>query len=321
MLPLLLLAPALAAAPAWRWPAAEPRAYAFDTCVQLPEPLALRADQNLEARSDRLQLQLVASCEPATEEPAGWQLVCSLRDVSLRALPLPGDEAALPAVLTELDGKLTGALVELVMQRDGRFRKVELHLEGRDRKAARTRQTLEWLLERALYGLELTLPTGEETAWGTSAPGLLSYLPRAKSLGATRMQHEATPTPEGSAWVVRSRGRGVVQADALTLETGLGAPGSLSLALSAESEARFDLAEGALDARRWAMFGRVTPSAVFDELLMRHPYATGGALQRLRPGESATLAESGPLGAEASGACQAMDAALPGLEAALEHPL
>lgn len=318
-----LLNLALAAPPTWQWNTGASRAYALEACIDLPEPLRLSGHENLEARPDRFQVQVVTSCEPALAEPRGWTLVCSLRDLSLSAEP-PSPQEQLGAVLLELDARLTGALVEIAVSREGRMERFVLHeVERRDRKASRTAESLTWLLERAFLGLELSLPAGDETRWGERAPGLLTYVPRAKSLGAARLLHELQPREDGLL-EIRSAGRGVVQADALTLRTELGPPGALSLSMAAESEAVFDPAAGALVSRRWAVRSRTTPSAVFDPTLMRHPYAAAGSVRLLSSGEAVTLSESRPWGQPGftlGSACQDLEASRARLEAALEQPI
>ncbi len=313
-------APLAPAGPSWRWEAGSPRVYAFDTCVELPEPLTLDAGEQLQARVDRVQLQLVLSCEAAVVEPGGWALACLVQELTLRAEALPGDEAALAPVLVALDARLSAAAIELPVRRDGRQRVPVLHgLERREQPIAALGSLL---FERALLGLELTLPEDDALRWGESSPGLMSYLPRARSVGAARLQSEATPSADGARWEIRSRGRGVLRADALSGTGGRRAPAALSLNMTFDAAAVLDLADGALVSRDWALVSHVTPSAAFDASATRRPYAAAGALRRLGPGETAVFPESAPLApGERSGACAALEASRPTLEAAFDQPL
>lgn len=321
MVPLLLGIP-LAAAPAWQWTLGSPRDYAFDTCLELPEPLSLGADAD-GPRSDRLELELVTRCEPATADPGGWSLVCQIAGASLSAEALPSGADGLIAALQDLDGRLRGGLVELVVNREGHIQRLELH-PSTGRKGAPETTTLGWLVERALLGLEQSLPDGEATRWGESGTGLQSYLPRERSFGASHTLNAAIPDPDGHTLRIQSAGQGVLRADALSLLTTRGAPGALSLHVALRSEGSFDLQEGALTQRSWTLLSRTTPAATFNAARMRHPYGAAGTLRRLLPGADASIGETRLLPPDHTldgGACRALDDARPALEEALDAPL
>lgn len=320
MAPLLLGIP-LAVSPVWQWNVGTSRDYAMDTCLELPEPLTLGAEAD-GTRTDRLELELVTRCEPATSDPGGWTLVCQLAGASLSAEALPSGSDGLLAALQDLDGRINGALAELVVDREGQVKRLDLHTDGPRKSAARTTLTL--LVERAFLSLELTLPEGETRRWGESGAGLLSYLPRARSLGATHILHAATPDADGRTLHIQSAGQGVVRADAVTLANARGAPGALSLHMVLRSEADFDLQDGALGARQWTLLSRTTPDASFNAARMRHPYASAGTLRRLPAGESAAISESRLLTADHAldgQACRALNDARAALDEALDAPL
>lgn len=320
----LLTLPALAAeAPAWRWPAGETRSWLMEACVELPEPLPLRDDDGDSARIDRYQLQLVTSCTAATEAPTGWSVACSLAATNLLAEAIPGDEADLAVVLDAMDLKLEPAWVELGLSRDGQIDLFVLHdVAGKDRRGNRTGELLAWMVERAFLGLELSFAPGGELSWGERGPALLTYLPRARSLGAARMLNDGALSADGHHLEIRSRGRGVVQADTISVRTGLGTPGALSLSMAAQGSAVFDLDEGTLEKRTWIVLSRTTPSSEHDEMNMRHPYAMAGAVQRVQPGQPISLSPTGVWGSSPPGqTCEALDQARAGLEAALDAPM
>ena len=103
---------------------------------------------------------------------------------------------------------------------------------------------------------------------------------------------------------------------------GVGPLGALSLTLAAQSNARFDLEQGALQDRDWLVLSRTTRAGGVDPADMRHPYAMAGTLRRILPGETVHLSPTGPWGASPPGqTCVALDQARAGLEAALDAPL
>lgn len=319
-------APRAGEAPArigWRWPLGEPRSWWMEACVELPEPVTLRAEDGRSVAIDRYQIQLVTSCLAATEAPTGWVLGCSWTASNLVAEALPGEASALPAVLREIDSRLDPAWAELSVSRDGRLDGFTLHdLGGRDRKTRGTAELLGVLFERAYIGLDLSFPPGPELSWGERSPALLTYLPRARSLGAARLLHDGALSEDGRTLELRSRGRGVVAADSLSVGGGEGPLGALSFTLAAQSTARFDVAEGTLAERRWLVLSRVTPSEAVDLSAARHPYAMAGALRLLQPGDAVSLIPTGPWGASPPGeSCVALDQARAGADAALEAPL
>ncbi len=307
MLPALLAATALAAAPQWRWDIGKSNTYITDTCLALPEPLVLVGG----ARADLVRVESVLSCEPALSEPAGWTLVCTVRGLGLQAEARPGEEAGLAEALVTLDSTLTGVMLVQEVYRDGRQRPATL--SGLDRRDRASSALGLMLLERGLLGLELALPSGPETRWGQPSPGLLSYLPRARSGGASRLQSEATPSEDGARWEIHSRGIGVLQAEALPVEGRRGAPAALSLNMTLEGSATLDLAEGAMVARSWTLTSTVTPTGEAALEGSRWPYAGAGTLRRLGAGEAVSVAESRPLAAgERPGACAALDTSAAG---------
>ena len=87
---------------------------------------------------------------------------------------------------------------------------------GRDRRSKGTSELLGWMLERGFIGLDLSFAPTAELRWGERGPALLTYLPRAHSLGAARLLHDGTLSEDGKLLAISSRGRGVVAADSLS---------------------------------------------------------------------------------------------------------
>lgn len=316
-LPALLL-PALAwSAPAvWLWPEDSSRSFGIEVYLRLPEPLPLESAVGT-AEIERIQLQLLTSCDVGRADPGGWTLVCVLRDLSLVARQKPGQEGDIGPVLEAVDKRLSGALLTLAISREGRVAGMALaDLTRADKKAPRAVSSMVCLLERALLGLDLTLPDEGQDRWAETGSALLSYVPASASHGVSRAYHRATPA--NGALDIASTGRAVIQAPALS--SGSGPTGARSINLVMQGSARFELDVGLLSARSWTVLGRATPLVSSAPLLADPSYAWSGTLRWIQPGDSYVVVPTGVWteGFAPGAAWQVMEAARPALEAVLD---
>lgn len=306
---------------AWAWPADQERAYTIALALALPEPLLLEGPDPVAVRLLRLELRLFTRCSAIEESPAGWRVLCLLSDVALVGEPVEADRGRLGPALALAESTLQQGALDLAFRRDGKISSAALvGLETRDRRRQRLHETLEMLLERAFLGLELVTPASWSGGWSTPGPGILSYLPRAQSLGATRLVMRATEPPVTQTADPRllrfdHEGRGVVQAGTLQARQERNAAGSLSMALASTGSLVFDAEAGALVERRWAVLGRPTASGGLTDV-----YIQSGLLRQGLPGDPAPdlgpSAERDPA-APTSETWLYWEAARPGLEASL----
>jgi hypothetical protein len=282
MLPLLLIAPSQASAPlAWTWGPDQHRRYLVETTVLVPGlwELDVRVDSSTFVRTNKVKLRMVMDCSPIDELPQGWELRCDLEDVTLTAGRIEGDPAEdLALALEVLDQRLTGAWMQIVYDRDGRVR--SLDLEGTSKADQRARQGHEWsrqLLRRAMSGMDLQLPQEDPSLpWAESNSLLLASPIDAPAPSISRTQHRASRNEAG--WIIRSTGTGTVT---------LGSAESAYMA-NTWSEAIWD--DEGLAERRWAAVAE--PSATAADRT-RMPYLQGGYLRRLEPGEVVDIGNTG----------------------------
>ncbi len=203
----------------WRWAPDTTHRWYLESEVVLPGFMWLNASANRDGRVSAFQVRAVLQCRVADElGRRGWDLDCVLHDVSLSAVPLPGDEGTLAPILAEHDALLTGASVELGMRRDGRLSRVDLAPPRADsRRQNRTHENLRLVVARALAGLDMQLPRdGSGDAPWLQMQSPLAQVPTSTgSRGAVDIVHERVE--ERGPWtVVRSAGAGTIVAESMS---------------------------------------------------------------------------------------------------------
>ena len=279
---LLLIAPSWASSGLdWTWESGQHRRYLVETTVLVPGlwQLDVRVDSSTFVRTNKVKVRMVLDCSSVEDMQNAWELRCDIDDLSLTAGRIEGDSSEdLTAALGVVDDSLTGAWLQIVLDRDGRIR--GLDLEGTRKVDQRAREEHEWsrqLMRRALSGLDLELPKEDPSLPWTETNSLLLASPLdAPAPSISRTQHRASRIETG--WIIRSTGAGTVT---------LGSAESAYLA-NTWGEAIWD--DEGLAERRWAAVA--TPSATAADRT-RLPYLQGGYLRRLEPDEQVDLGSTG----------------------------
>lgn len=302
---------ALGPALEWRWPADADRVYAIEVALDLPEPLTLPDAQGGGLRLSRVELGLVTACSAIEESPPGWRVLCLIRDVALRGQAASGEQGRLGPALTAAASELKQGALDLNFRRDGHIGGLALAGLPTDRKSAPRHEVLRVLLQRAVVGLELVTPAAWKGGFSATGPGILTYVPREQSLGATRLIARATDESDPAQLRFDTEGRGVVRAASLGARERRSGQPYLSMALASSGALVFDAQTGALIERSWTVLGQPT-----GEQTSLGEYAQSGLLRLLLPGDLAPeLGPSGELDPSAapSDAALALAAARPAL--------
>src|SRR5688500_10941064 len=77
---------------AWKWEPDTTRRYLLTGSVAVPYVLLLQQEQNYDVRLSGIAVQLVTTCKVAeVAGKTGWEINCTLDDVSITAKPLTTD--------------------------------------------------------------------------------------------------------------------------------------------------------------------------------------------------------------------------------------
>lgn len=278
---------------AWKWE--ESRRYLLIADVNAPEFLWFQAELNHQARVFNWRTNLVVDC---TAEPAGKKahyVSCKIEDVSIQAQPLPGDKEAMAPVLADLDQKLTGAMLNLEMTKDGRVRSVDL--EGIDRRHRRLNQIVESMrlvLTRAVAVLDLQLPKkgtdGGSGQWIQKQSLVTAFPSSLGTLGSVKTVHQISKE-DGNSIVLTTSGKGLAGSGRTIQVNGQEQVANM-YDVQYAGEATFDLADGSLLAREYQMRATPTASSENSGAFQGQPYLQYAKLMRLDKGETPNLGES-----------------------------
>ncbi|MEZ4321033.1 MAG: hypothetical protein R3F61_26375 [Myxococcota bacterium] len=283
---LFVLATADAAVPvSWDLAAGAHHRWAVDTEVVLPGMMWLYSDRNRDVRARNVGIQWVFDCTASEPTRNVGVLDCTIEDASVTGATFPSERGRLQPVLEEMDAKLTGARVQLVMRPDGRVRTVKLEaneLAGfRNRRTRYMEEALRTLMIRGLASFDVVMPRNGITddEW-VQFDSLLLTLPTQKgTAGSGRIVHKAQPH-DATRVIVSSIGGGVL-VDGGTME--LGSPRYLDTQLTGYTV--FDREAGHVSEALWTTYGEPTASAgVFAQA-----YAARTSLRALAPDESVEL--------------------------------
>lgn len=246
--------------------------------VQLPGFLWLAAVHNEEARVPAWQLRAHLRCDPAVVDgKRTWRVSCRLEEVGLRAATMTADAEVLPIILQEVDARLTGATLELVMDARGDLRAVDLlGLDEDNLRERKIQENLRLLLVRALAGFDLELPAKGRApygAWGQEGSLLMDAPTAVGTLGSSEFVHEVLET-RGSLAVFQTKGEGMV------VPSGAGD----QFATSLEAMSVWDTSDGGLSERVWVAVGNPTASSRQAEGGRGFMYRQEGRIRRLAAG-------------------------------------
>ncbi len=191
------------------------------TELVLPFTLRFHATENYEFASSAFQIRTVLACAKDWKvSNRKFQISCSIEDFGLQASALDAEHDTAErrqrtqAVLDEIDQKLTGAAVQLLVTRNGRV--VDIDLEGvtkRNRREATIGETLRLLMSRVVVGFDLKLDPSDfkENGKYVEYTSALMGMPvlRQTAQGASILIHRLR-TIEGHS-IVESRGKGNLQ--------------------------------------------------------------------------------------------------------------
>ena len=290
LIALALLASSALAAPAhteastlqWKWQEGVHHRFYIENEVHLPTVVMLYRERNLEARMVAYQAQLILDCTLREERRREWEIDCLIEELSFVGATLAGDRGHLGLVLAELDERLTGATLQIILRRDGQVRHVDLEgVDRSNRRISQNAETLRLLLLRAVSAFDLRLPqTVEDEAQGWAQfESLLMGTPHNRGTqGAGELVHRVRST-DGSQVVINTVGRGSV---APATDGGTG-PANVYM-MDLETTSRFDRESGMLVRRTWAVIGTPTAGSAVNDGVRGVTYLQAGQLVYLPEG-------------------------------------
>ncbi len=209
----------------WDWEGQTHR-YLLRADVQLSEMMWLRPTLTRQTTAAGFAVDVVTTCAPDRAlGKRGWQMRCSMDDLSIRFDPDPTDEGPLAAFAQELDDTFTGHDVLFTMLRDGRIRALEI--EGVDKFQRRIDQFHEdyrQMLLRVFATLELRLPRkGDDRGIGVweNVGGLqIGFASQYGTVGRATVDYRLMSEEAGQVQLETSGG-GVVGTGEVTLVAGV----------------------------------------------------------------------------------------------------
>jgi hypothetical protein len=295
---LALTAVASAQTLTWDWAPDTVRTWHIETVVQYANPIWLQAEHNIEGRAKRIHSEQVWTCRAGEPSRMGWELSCTVDDARLVVAALETEEIQVQAVLAELDAALTGATVQLQLDRSGHLRSVDLEGITKDnRRSGAIHETLRLLVARSAVAFDLHLPPSGDllSAWRQKDDLLYSYPISFGTLSGARVNH--TLGDHNDRHVnIQSVGTGTVRVGEPSpnprAPPGSGEPWMLDL--DSEAQALWDGVDGTLVARRWVAVGRPIASSGWQVGKKVEPYLQTGILTLIPPGtQPPSLGQSG----------------------------
>lgn len=285
---------------AWAWEPGNTRTWVIDNEVMLAAYLWVMADRVKEARLVAFHSRMVLTCADTGEgSRKAYDLECRIDDFAISGASMEGDRGLLQPILEEMDAKVTGAMLQVVLRRDGRIVSVDLEeVSAANRRESRMHETIRIVFARALAGFDLQLPPGgssPEGVWGQYQNQLFGAPSDRGSQGSGEVAHLVREIDEGWA-ILDSAGKGMV------------VPGNDSGLARDFFESRldavavFDLDQKMLRERVWTVLGKPTASSAIAEGGRGVDYLQMGKIRYLpegaeRPDLGATIEVLPPEGA------------------------
>ena len=280
----LLLATTTASAQtlAWTWTPETERTWHIETVIGYSNPIWLRARQDLEGRAEKIHSEQIWTCRAGEPGRTGWELSCTIVDVRLVVDPLENEEEEVRAILPELDEALTGAVVQLQLDRTGHLRAVDLEGVAKDnRRTSAIHETLRLLVARSAAGFDLHLPPNGDLkeTWRQKDDLLYSYPTSSGALSGARIEH-ALGEHDTRHVGIRSVGTGTIRVGEPSTNPAA-PPGNEDpwmLDVDSEAQALWDGIDGALVGRRWVAIARPMASSGWQVGQGVEPYLQTGIL-------------------------------------------
>lgn len=249
---------------AWQWDDT-PRTYHIRGEIRLSRFIFFNAFNNIDVRLIQARMELVTTCK--ANEPIGkkgWEVHCTIDDISIQGACLPGDEGRLDAVTNEWDDRLTGKVMELQFLADGRIRNVGFEsITRRNRRDGENIERVRQLMTRMYSPLDMRLPkNGNDKGLGTWAQNdalLLGFTSSTGTRGAADVTHQITRT-KGDRVKITSTGKGTIGDSDSALKTA-GQEAIDFYEMEVNAEATFDIGGGYLIKRQAAVSGLPTASS------------------------------------------------------------
>jgi hypothetical protein len=267
----------------WDW--SRTHRFALESQVQLPLFMWFATPFNRQARVTAFDIKLVTSCGNAqVETKRVVEVDCTIEDLALSAAGMPQEKGLLQPILEELDELLTGAVVQMRMNDEGRV--VNLDLEGvyrRNLRTGRITENMRLVVTRAFAGLDLQLPGTDDRQWVQYDNWLLRAPSVVGTAGSAQVVHSFANTEEVPGYVtIVSAGRAMI----------IPGEGRNQFDTRMSSTATFDLRTGRIADRNWAVLGGPTASSWIAQGAAGYPYAQQGRVVALTESEPWNVGES-----------------------------
>ncbi len=254
------------------WDYTAPQRFGMKTDVVLPELIWLASGFNKQARVREFSLGFIADCTAGHVAKRRTELNCVLTDFGIQAMSLPQEEGLLEPILGEIDSRLTGATVQLQVNRDGSLRNIDLDgLTRLNRRFGRINENLRLVLTRAFAGLDLPLPDrSPEAGWIQSRSWIVSAPASQGTASVAQIAHKVIGE-DGDRVFLASAGRGLISPR----------EGENKYDLRFQSQATLDTKKGRMVERTWTMAGGPTPSSMVAQGFEGYPYLQRGQIVAL----------------------------------------
>jgi hypothetical protein len=235
--------------------------WVIESEVMLTHHLWLYADRNRDVRARGVGLQLVLDCTGQAPGARVGHLACTIDDASATGVTYPSERGRMQKVLEEMDAKLTGASLDLVMRPDGRLRTIRLvttRLQlSQNQRTRSTDEALRTLVVRAVSAFDVDIPDAgfEEGGWPQYESTLLTLPTLQGTAGGGELVHRASRW-EGDRVLVATQGQAMLIEGSLLDEA---TPMFLDTRITGYTV--FDLAAGRVAEARWETLGEPTASA------------------------------------------------------------
>ncbi len=266
----------------WKWGEGVERTWVIENEVQLPAYIWVMAEFNKEARLLAFATRMVVTCkEGRPYSKRATEVDCRIDDFAMKGAAVEGDRGLLLPILDEVDTRLTGATLQVILRHDGRVTNIALHGTPKsNRRVNLMQETMRLILSRAIVGFDLHLPkngAAPDGVWAEFGGMLMSAPTDRGSQGSAETAH-LVERVDGDLAVIESAGRGMI----VPAEDGSVHRNFFDTRL--EAVAVFDLKQGMLRERVWSAFGTPTASSTITVGGAGIQYLQSGKIRALDPG-------------------------------------
>ncbi|MFT4625558.1 MAG: hypothetical protein ACI8PZ_004226 [Myxococcota bacterium] len=243
--------------------------------MSVPYALPMLADENMGFRTNAFQLRAVLGCEKDWKlGKRKFEVLCEIEDFGMQASVQRGERGTKPLdnaqrTLDQIDAKLTGAKLQLQVLDDGRVAQTQIEgLERSNRREGLQQEMLRQVLDRLMSGFHLKLRKFNqlnEGEWLEYNSNLMS-MPSPSNItpAGTNMVKHYLNRFDGHT-LVQSIGRGMVSVPMTTMTSTSGPDYTKTYKLDLIGVSIFDIDEGYMTERVWAIEGLITAGAFFDD--------------------------------------------------------